>query len=301
MKFKYLTFISIPVLFKILFIVCVFGQILEANTDSLIEKGALNKFNTNITIWTEKSIYLVQEIISVNFKIENFEEPGPFISGIIQTSLIIQDSKGNILPATSSLSYNDIKSMKKGEIRSFEGSINWIYGIYNGFESIFPADNYRITCSWKEGDGYEPIVSNTIEIVVKEPTGQELGALQLYREALKYQDQKEYQTAADKYEELTIKYPNSVYGAQALNNKLFILYFIKNDEAEIIKTNRKILENYPNSRYIEKAIEDLNSYYQYYNNPQGEKQYFDSLYQTTESIKLKQTIKEYFDKIDKDQ
>jgi len=96
--------------------------------------------------------------------------------------------------------------------------------------------------------------SNILKIKVKEPTGDEKEALDLFREAEKLswckdKDPQKWEKAFYKYSGLVKKYPKSVYAPLALRSALLDAHVIK-DKNEVISVCKKLIEDYPDSYYM---------------------------------------------------
>jgi hypothetical protein len=268
--------------------------------NSVADNNILRTFDTDIEIRTEKSRFITQETIVVYIKIINRDEDGPNISQKIHERLIIEDSKGVRYKNTIMSNIIGFQSMEKGEYETYL-EINYQYGIHNradgSVSTYLPNDKYTIKCIWKE-HRHEPIVSNTINIVISEPKGKELKVLRLFREANKYRKQKKWTIASNKYDEIYEKYPNSVYTPNALYNHCFIYKYILKNKNKLVYLKKQILEKYPDCYFNYYAIDYMIRYYKREDKPEEGKKYFKKLAQETKSKKLIEFINEEINRFD---
>lgn len=289
---------------KILIITLFFGSDIQLISQTnlslksdLMTTQTTNIFDTNIEIWTEKDVFLTQERIWIYYKVINNSEKGPRISPLIEHDFIFRDSKGNKYDPKGFISVGDVKPMKKGEVYTAFLDMTDIYGELHAIRyGLFPPDKYTLQCIWKEA-GYEPIVSNTLNIIIKEPGGEELDALNLYREARRLlKIEKAYPEAEKKFDELVERYPQSVYAEKALGISIFLRTLVLKDRRIILKKSKKFLENYPDSPETRNVIHYLKRCYELDNNLEGARMYLENLYDKTPSEKLKKMIYKHLER-----
>jgi hypothetical protein len=273
----------------------------EQINNNMNNDRTLAKYDTQIEINTEKDIYCVLEDIFIHVKIINNNEEGPSISGMINQKLIVKNSKGYRYKPMISGSYSYTPPMGKG-IEEYNVALLAYYGKIGpgpiGLYRYLPSDTYTIYCIW-ENNGYEPIISNIINIEIKEPVGDNLKAFNIYVEAKKFLKMEEYSKSEKKFEEIYKKYPQGIYTIKALHKKLFIYKFCKRDPRKYFQTSKLIIEKYPDSYHAKYALYNVVHGYQIYiKDIESGKKYLKNLYQNTQSVKLKKLISEKMIEID---
>lgn len=106
---------------------------------------------------------------------------------------------------------------------------------------------------------YTGVSSNSIRFEVRSPVGEERLAYSLLKDAsrsgFKYYDQ-EAQQVIDIFQELVSKYPQSAY-ADLAHYELAGLYGLLGKPEKTHEYFRKLILNYPNSRFVLKALPEL--------------------------------------------
>jgi hypothetical protein len=273
----------------------------EQINNNINNDGTLEKYDTEIKINAKKDIYCVLEDIYIHVKIINNDEEGPSISGMINQKLIVKNSKDYRYKPMISSTYLYTPPMGKG-IEEYYVDVLAYYGKIGpdpiGLYRYLPSDTYAIYCIW-ENNGYEPLISNIINIEIKEPVGDNLKAFNIYVEAEKFFKMKEYNKSEKKFEEIYKNYPQGIYTVKALNRQLFIYKFAQRDPQKYFQTSKLIIEKYPDSYHAKYALNDVVQGYQIYiKDIESGKKYLKNLYQNTQSVKLKKLISEKMIEID---
>jgi tetratricopeptide (TPR) repeat protein len=145
--------------------------------------------------------------------------------------------------------------------------------------------------------------SNILKIMVKDPTGDEKKALNLYLEAhelhwCKDKDPKKWEGAFYKYLELAERYPKSVYAPMSLYTALFKAHVIK-DKNKIISVCKKLIEDYPNFYYIDDTFYNLVGNYKVLEDKAGAVDYMKELIKKHPNTKISERAEYWLEKIEK--
>ena len=230
-------------------------------------------FNTQITISSNKTEYLFYEDIFIEIKVENFSEPGPYMTGKIKESLIVTDAN-NVQYKTGFGSYLSDKRLEAGEIKIYDLNLISAYGTWDEnnsrLHSFLPVGDYTIQCVWGESN---PIESNTIHLSIKEPKGEEADALNFYIKCRLLMPEGKGLRAEACADSLLNSYPNSIYAPNALKKKIFLYKFPLRSAEKFLNANKQMLLNYPDKigksdlNYTIKSVYD--GYKRYLKDEQG--------------------------------
>jgi tetratricopeptide (TPR) repeat protein len=256
--------------------------------------------NIKNIISTKKNNNLVHEPVYIKYQIENYGKTIQGIAGRPFDCWEVQNSEGKMFRQNFFVNYLEIQPLKKGEID--EGIVNIITFMVHpdsifsakAYEDYWPPDNYKIR---RRIDDFP---SNTLEITVNEPVGDEKEALEMYKTAIHLEDV-DTDSAVKQYWKLIEQHPKSVYINPALTN-LKLSYVHATELIEIKKgmeTAKKILKKFPDIKYKGRVLHSIRKYYKKINDPEGAKEYFKELYHSTKSAKLKKSAKKIIMQIEK--
>ena len=262
-------------------------------TCSLFAQPRLKSFDTKIKIKTEKKVYFILEPIWISTLIKNKNKKGPDIPRYTAgENYYILNSKGERLKPVGNIDYFDIPPMSPNEIIEEKKDIVSVYGFKDGLlGNYLPSDTYSIKYVWRQS-GFEPLFSNEIKIIVKEPSGIEKNAMELLKEGIRKHKEKDIEGADKEYYELVDIYPNSVYATKALMYIMLNHSYkkgIEHDEKRIQAT-KTLLEKYPNNKYINRCFRYIKDYYNKINDSEGLRDYLNKLAEITSDKKLKEKI-----------
>ena len=195
--------------------------------------------------------------------------------------LKVSDSNGIVYKKNDYYSIWNIPRMKPGEIIEGKCNITVMYGKSGNnpqitLEEFLAPDEYQIQCVWKEWE-YDPIYSNTIKVTVEDPEGDELKALELYREGLKLIKEKNWSSAERKFEEIIEIYPQSVYAPKILARIGFIHRWAEPNIEKRLSISKRLLEEYPGKGYNDAAIREVQWCYEKKNDTIGARMYLESI------------------------
>ncbi len=216
-----------------------------------------------LEISLEKDAFLLREPIWVEILLTN---TGNSSRRVTHSSphrylrLYIVSSKGDTLSKRIITSYMRPPKgtvLKQGESILYTLNLLTLYGgkedKFNVRYFITP-DTYSIQAEqtvdiWSSPELLK-IKSNLIRFTVKNPTGEELKACQLLKEAYELQIQEGGETPKDEFRHIVELYPNSVYADLAL------MYISGPRDGY-----KELFENYPNSPFVRKAVSNIADFY----------------------------------------
>ena len=273
-----------------LFIHMSYGQNREA-----MKENWLKELIVHVEIKTEKSEFLFLEPIYINIELENRSKKWSYeIPSGPSCHLIIEDNKGRLFKP--SMSFNREYAIPVGESKHSYFDIIYLYGVAMG-ESLrllgLPVGNYTI--QYKTGH----IISNTIEVDIIAPIGDNQRSLVLFEEGRQLQAEKKYDLAEQKYNELVSQYPGTLYAGKALQGQLFLSKWIKYDFEKRLEISKLLLEQYPDYDYNKRAILNVILYHQNKNDLEGAKKYLSDLSHRTTNRKLREQLEKQVEKIEK--
>ncbi|MGB2989580.1 MAG: tetratricopeptide repeat protein [Candidatus Zixiibacteriota bacterium] len=274
---------KISILFQVLL-----GTILLVNF--CLQKSASAVCPFEIKIHSDKTEYLTREPISVRYEVKN-----------------ISDS-------TICFAFDNVKEFFNIKDQQERGYANIEHGdyficpdtihpneVFKGSEGI--DSRYRI---FQPGEytcflDFFVCKSNILKIKVKNPTGDERKALDLYLEAQKLhwckdKNPKKWEQAFYKYLELADKYPKSVYAPMSLYTALFKAHVIK-DKNKVISVCKKLIENYPDFYYIDDTFYNLVGNYKVLEDKAGAIEYMKELIKKYPNTKISERAEYWLERI----
>lgn len=251
--------------------------------------GFVSKVNILETeIWADKTEYLVGESISVEYRIKNTSDTtiGMNIENI-GSYLDVKDEQGQSLTKGEGypspewllhISYNYPDLLEPGE--EHKGSINLadVYGlIYAGEYTCYLRNPY---CTREHVLVLTEATSNTIDINVKNPSGEEKEALDMFLEVERIRtdlDNKDTSalkattTSFLKYQEVANTYPFSLYAPWSLKAAIDLYLDSKdlNERRKIIPLCKRLIEDYPDFHYFARTFADLVGTYEILKDKEG--------------------------------
>ena len=213
-----------------------------------------------ITISTEKDHFLSQEAIWIFINFKNITKDTLRIDRTtICEGLRVEAIQGARVPKYLRLSGIPSSLVVPGDSLFDLVDLNTYYGttggLYHGWRFI-PKGGYRV---YIRLPSYR-IISDTIEITVSEPEGEELKAMNLLTEGMRLSEtvggerKAAIAKAYKKFEELVEKYPHSVYAPKALDRAAGCYSYVSGEEEKALQKCRELLERYPESPYYLGAI-----------------------------------------------
>jgi len=256
-----------------------------------VQRGQPSAQDVEVEIWFGKQEYLVKEIVMLHGSLKNNRDTTIYFWADDLYSLTIKDKTGEVYPKkmfTKGWSPGPTHSLKPGEIRQFYEDVLFTHTIYEGL----PVGTYFCFMTLHQYLGGK-ITSDTVQFVVKEPTGFEKDAQRLFIEAqkLSWSTGKSDQ-AFVAYQQLVKKYPNSVYVPGAVYGAavcylysdssekkkksvamyvnliedfpgflsvgryflpIYSIYLSMKDKAGAIKTMKDLIERHPKTKISEEA------------------------------------------------
>jgi len=217
----------------------------------------------DLSIWTEKEDFLLHEPIWTYMRLtNNSEETLQHVNkSILPLGFNVKSLKGDKIPICVDKEFTVIPTTKPGESFVDWVDLTWWCGIMrvkisDGWRFI-PAGRYQVWiekyCPQAESN---VIKSNTVEITVSEPKGEELAAWNLLTEALRLRWSNK-EVAYAKFKELAKKYPKSVYAPKALHYAAGCYHYVTGKEEAILELSRELIDKYPDSPYIRSAFDDI--------------------------------------------
>jgi len=262
-----------------------------------------------IRIWTDKNEYLVREPIIVNYSIKNISDKiikmtfldSPFQFKITDQNGITYPSIGSILVG---IPYRD--SLIPTE--EYKNSAN----ITDGYAMI-NAGEY--TCYFENPQGPKDYISpggrsNIIRVKVKEPTGEEKKALDMFLDAGTVETNEEEsprrcpkrgEAEFLKYQALVRQYPNSVYAPLALREAIWIYFYSKdlNKRRKIIPMSIKLIEDYPDFSDFVATFTELVGTYEILKDKEGAIQTMKELIEKYPNTRISERAEYWLEKIEK--
>lgn len=239
--------------------------------------GVKSSDEMTMKIWVDKDTYLLREPIFVNYSITNVTDSLLFLSfNEIEEYFVIKDQSGRFFGTSVRGMYAGGDTLLPEHPYSAWIEITSAYGVKQVGE-------YN-SCLQMPSGGFFPYngaKSNTIKIKIKEPTGHEKNALNLYLEAQKLhwckdRDPQKWEQAFYKYLELAERYPKSVYAPLSLYTALFKAHVIK-DKNVVISVCKRLIENYSDSYYIDDTFYNLVGNYKVLEDKTGAVEYMKQL------------------------
>jgi len=213
-----------------------------------------------ITISTEKDHFLSQEAIWIFINFVNTTKDTLRINrsalreglrvGAIQGPRVPKYLRGSGIPTSFVVPGDSLFALV--DLNTYYGTRG---GVYHGWRFI-PKGGYRV---YIKLPSYR-ITSDTVEITVSEPEGEELKALNLLTEGMKLSEtvggerKAAIAKAYKKFEELVEKYPHSLYAPKALDEAAGCYMYVSGEEEKALQKFRELLEKYPESPYYLLAI-----------------------------------------------
>lgn len=274
----------------------------------IIEMGPLN---ARIEINSDKDVYYTYEKIWISIKFENYSTETIIIPHLkLESQLKILDSKGQVFGLKYHYSPSNADTVEFGEVLDEDVNITRIYGsglvdIY-GDPEVLPPENYNINLVWnsvqfKDGEvlKYDPLVSNTIQIVVQDPTGDEKEAMDLFQEACKLRWNKEWNLSTEIFSRLADKFPNSIYASQGLKRAILNHKFkhTSRDLENTFRLCKKFVENYPDDNYAYTSLDFIIGNYKIKKDNEGAREYLMYLEDRITDTQFKKVISDHLQKI----
>lgn len=274
----------------------------------IIEMGPLN---ARIEINSDKDVYYTYEKIWISIKFENYSTETIIIPHLkLESQLKILDLKGQVFRLNYHYSTSDEDTVESGEVLDKDVNITRIYGsglvdIY-GDPEVLPPENYNINLVWnsvqfKDGEvlKYDPLVSNTIQIVVQDPTGDEKEAMDLFTEACKLRWNKEWNLSTEIFSRLADKFPNSIYASQGLKRAILNHKFKRTsrDREKTMRLSKKFVENYPDDNYSYTSLDFIIGDYKIRKDNAGAREYLMYLENRITDKQFKEAISNHLQKM----
>lgn len=259
----------------------------------------------SIKIWSDKKNVLVREPIMVDYEIKNSgDQPIRMIFDALQECFKVGDQNGKQYFSLLSVSFGFASdTLKPGQSHQGRIDIGERYGITDSGE-------YTIYLNSPVWGKVSSASSNTLKIRVKEPTGDEKKALDMFLEAekLKYsrdrihggRDLKKAELGFLKYHELVDKYPNSIYAPLSLDCALGVHQFSTNlqERRKIIPVCKRLIENYPNSIHFASAFVSLVDVYEVLKDKEGAIKTMQELMEGHPDTKISQRAEYWLERIE---
>jgi len=227
------------------------------------------KFNSTITIKSDKEQYYIYEPIFIEFELINNDLIGPSIhpSLSLMENFLVVNEKDERFSCNISFEFaeNSIqplkeKSLKKNIMLNYHYGLEFPVSLGNHY---LPIGRYTISFKWKESL-YDPINSNIITIDIIEPPVKYKQELELFEKAVNLGElahnitkQNEFITLMD---ELISKYPQGIYREYSLYMKTTACLFYS--KTLIAKNAGELFINdYPQSLYPHLAVQAIADYY----------------------------------------
>lgn len=237
------------------------AQLVYSRVDSLND--------IQIQLSMEHSQYLLLEPIILNFQITN-NSPKPVQLDICTmiTSFDVKDSNGKAYHS-SGLVDCPLEILHSGESTASAIDVVVHYGTHVDESELsgLPPGTYTIIYD-------KDIRSNIVEFEVLSPEGADKESYNLLGSALKEQYDKNYESAYQKYKEITEKYPKSYYSAEAMKRQLFLTGWVIRNDDEKLRVSKKLLEEFPDPFICNRAIRNIKTIYQARNKIEEANEYF---------------------------
>lgn len=266
-------------------------------------KNSANEFDLNISIESNKQIYITGKPILITIKLKNNSEEGPKLhSDMLPHLLHIIDQDGIIYRKVLSASYGKIAPMKKGQIYESSIDIGTEYTLTDFKEYEFlPVGNYTVYFYYKEREGYE-IKSEKIKIRIIYPSEEEQTVFELLNEGIRIRfsnDMKGKSKADSIYSNIIQNYQNSIYRENAIVRKMEMYYYsnIKEEKEISLMMSKLLLNEYPlnDNRII--AMDYIINYYKINKKLDECEKYFNELLTKHNDVTFKKIINEKLEKI----
>ncbi len=256
--------------------------------------------DVELRIWFGKEEYLVKEIVMLHGSLKNNRDTTIYFWADELYSLTMKDKTGEVYPKkmfTQGWSPGPTHSLRPGETHRFYEDILFTYTIYEGL----PVETYFCFMTLHQYLG-EMITSDTVQFVVKEPTGFEKDAQRLFIEAqkLSWSTGKSDQAFAV-YQQLIRKYPNSVYVPGAVYGAA--LCYLYSDSTEKKKTSVamyvNLIENYPDFLSVSRYFLPIYSIYLSMKDKAGATKTMQELIEKHPDTKISERAEYWLEKIEK--
>ncbi|MBU1469976.1 MAG: outer membrane protein assembly factor BamD [candidate division Zixibacteria bacterium] len=215
--------------------------------------------NLELKLLCDKTTYFLEEPIWIDILLINHEEDTvmvnlPFPEGDHFRFIVVEDGRDSLPYCGMTYDFGD-----RGVLPDYHlAPSDTVYSLFNLLEG------YPI--SWKSPLDHEiplnghiyirGVMSNTyysepLEIDIVEPTGDEVSAYEIWKDAMEYRIG---EFAIQKYKELLNTYPGSVYAASACRRLIANYRTISLDSAQVRVYALRILRDYPASGYARNSI-----------------------------------------------
>ena len=238
---------------------------------SVVSAEGLKKFNSTISIQSDKDEYLIFEPIFIEYTFINNDLddapkiPSPFYLHLNFRIQNIDNNEGYGAKLIPEYDYENIKPIDKKQLHE-RIILNMLYGENNTRTRIpnyFPEGEYEIKCKWSQF-GYEPIISNILNIKVVHPPKEEESVFQILQKLYntKVHDLDGFEPFYEQLKLLTDNYKNSMYREWVLFCKIqashphstFSILQAKN-------AGETLLNDYPKSFYGAIGVRAISEYY----------------------------------------
>jgi hypothetical protein len=274
-------------------LVVLIGSLVVILAGILYLEKSYASFPFQIKVTSSKGFYLSREPILINYEVKNLSDSAIcLVFDEITEYFNIKDQLGRGYSNIGTADYASCTDTLKPD------------QIFKGYVDL--KSRYRVLQS---GDytcyvDFYGSKSNVLTIKVKDPTGDEKKALDLYLEAQKLdwtrdKDARKWEQAFYKYLELVEKYPNSVYAPLALDDALYKAHVIK-DKNIVISVCKNLIENYPESYYVDDAFYNLIGNYKVLGDKAGAIAYVKGLTEKYPNTKISEKAKYWLEKTEKE-
>jgi tetratricopeptide (TPR) repeat protein len=226
-----------------------------------------------VEIWANKMEYLPREPIMVYYAIENVGDQAVDVNRYsVEGCFRIEDEQGvqypiGILAVCLAFAPKPLKPNDK-----LEGC--------RGLDGFLEPGKYIVYLRCPNWTDEIVTKSNKLELIVKEPEGEEKEALKMFIEAGTVESaEKENQGRCPKrglaeflkYQEVVERYPNSVYAPLALRAAVSIYFYSQNleERRQVIPLFLKLIENYPDFYDFQGTISGLVGTYEILKDKEG--------------------------------
>ena len=273
-----------------------------------IEMGPLN---AKIEINSEKEVFLPYEVIWISIKFENYSPETIIIQNSeLESMLEITDTQEQVFNLKYFYSPVNADTVEFGEVLNTDVNITRIYGsglvdIY-GDSEVLPPESYDIKLVWnpvlfKNGKiiKYDAIVSNTIQIVVQDPTGDEEEAMDLFKEACKLRWNKKWDLSTETFLNMIEKFSRSIYASQGLKRAILNHKFKRTsrDREKTMRLCKKFVENYPDDNYSYTSLDFIIGDYKIRKDNAGAREYLMYLENRITDKQFKEAVSNHLQKM----
>lgn len=239
-------------------------------TDNLMEAGISSDKNISLKISMEKTTYVEDEDIFLNFSIKN---SGSSIDSLrklgskLTQGIVLKDSKGksSYFKGIDILTADDpYYKMQPGEERSYETELIDHYGTRSnnvliiGTHYDLPAGEYTVQIVCTKNDYGKNIRSNVLAFSVIAPHDSENTALYELKQIYQLPPTNEQ---LNRYRDFSYKYPESIYMDKSFN------YYVAltdgkslNQVKDVIEDCKWFVKRKPNSHYAERSLNVCHDY-----------------------------------------